>query len=116
MLSMLIFTLGSTWGQNNPYQAECSKLGISATAQCAQYSNCRLIGGSSDDCIMKTEATINRPVTSIKESMDKQASTKATHEKRIEYEQQKRYQEDWQRQQQIQQQYQLQQQYQQNKK
>jgi len=50
IFSMLIFTIGSTWGQNNPYQAECSKFDNKPSFQCLAYSNCRMMGGSSDLC------------------------------------------------------------------
>jgi len=50
LLSILIFTIGNTWGQNNPYQAECAKFDSKPSFQCSAYSNCRMMGGSSDSC------------------------------------------------------------------
>ena len=71
------------------------------------------MGGSSDECVSKAETSNKKPVTSIKETMDKEASNKAATEKWLSEDRQRRQQEDWQKQQQQQQ---LQQQYQQNKK
>ena len=113
MLSTFVFTIGSSWGQNNPYQSECAKFAGNSAALCGPYSNCRLMGGSSDECVSKAEASNKKPVTTIKEAMDKEASDKAAREKWASEDSQKRQQQDWQRQQQQQQ---LQLQYQQNKK
>jgi hypothetical protein len=67
------------------------------------------MGGSSNECVIKAEASSKRPATSIKEVMDKEASDRAAREKWISEDRQKRQQQDWQQQQiqqQIQQQYQ----------
>jgi hypothetical protein len=113
LLSTFIFTISSAWGQNNPYQAECARFAGNSAGLCAPYSNCRLMGGSSDECANKAEVSNKKPVTSIKETMDKEASDKAAIDKWVSEDRQKRQQQDWQKQQQQQQ---LQQQYQQNKK
>jgi hypothetical protein len=113
LVPMFIFTIGSTWGQNNPYQSECEKFAGNLAFHCAPYSNCRLMGGSSSECVIKAEASNKRPATSIKDVMDKEASDRAARDKWVSDDRQRRQQQDWQ-QQQIQQQ--IQQQYQQNKK
>jgi hypothetical protein len=113
LLSAFIVTIGSAWGQNNPYQSECTRFAGNSAALCAPYSNCRLMGGSSEECVSKAEVSNKKPVTSIKETMDQEASSKAAKEKWASDDRQKRQQQDWQNQQQQQQ---LQQQYQQNKK
>jgi hypothetical protein len=113
LVPMFVFTIGSTWGQSNPYQPECAKFEGNPAFQCAPYSNCRLMGGSIDECVIKAESRHKKSVTSIKEVMDKEASDKAAREKWISDDRQRRQQQDWQ-QQQLQQE--IQRQYQQNKK
>lgn len=108
---MLIFTIDRASGQNNPYQAECARFESNSALQCAPYSNCRLMGGSSDECAIKAEAINKKPVTSLKEVMDKEAADKTARSQWASEDRQKRQQQDLQQQQQ-----QLQQQYQQIKK
>lgn len=74
------------------------------------------MGGSSYECASKAEASNKKPVTSIKETMDKEVSSKVARDQALSADNQIRQQQELQRQQQQLQQYQLQQQYQQNKK
>jgi len=104
LLSTFIFTIGSAWGQNNPYQDECAKFDSKPSFQCSAYSNCRMMGGSSDSC--QTSSGGNRRFT----ESDEEAKLRKIHEQEL---RDKPLRDQLQKQQQ---QLYLQQQYQQNKK
>lgn len=42
---------GAVYAQSNPYQFECTRFEGSPSFQCAAYSNCRLMGSSTDTCL-----------------------------------------------------------------
>ncbi len=48
------------------------------------------MGGSSDECVSKVEASNKKPVSTVKEAMDKEVSDKAAREQWAKEDRQKR--------------------------
>lgn len=93
LLTFFIFMVsnGVLYAQSNPYQSECAKFESSTTFNCASYSNCRLLGGSSSNCSLSADKGRDKlatPIGSIGSSLEQQNRSQANSDQAERFRQQ----------------------------